>query len=158
MIRCAIINTTTNAIENVVEYDTQPANPPPGFAANYIAVANDSVGLEWSWNGTALVPPIVAPAPPFVPQSISDRQFFQQLAVQGIITQADALASNAAVIPPPLLTIINAMPTDQQFSAKMIISGATVYDRTDPLTIEIGTAYGWTSAQIDAFFTAAAAL
>ncbi len=40
----------------------------------------------------------------------------------------------------------------------MIISGATTYNRTDPLTIGIGTAYGWTSDQIDAFFTAAAVL
>lgn len=93
-----------------------------------------------------------------VPQSISDRQFFQQLAVQGIISQDQALASNAAIIPPPLLAIINAMPADQQFSVKMIVSGATVYNRMDPLTIAIGTAYGWTGAQIDAFFTAAAAL
>lgn len=96
--------------------------------------------------------------PPPVPQSISDRQFFQQLAVMGIITQDAALASNAAVIPGPLLAIIDQMPADQQFNAKMIISGATVYNRTDDLTIGIGTAYGWTSDQIDAFFTAAAEL
>lgn len=53
------------------------------------------------------------------PQTISDRQFFQQLAVQGIITQDQALASNAAVIPPPLLKIIDGMPADRQFAAKM---------------------------------------
>src|SRR5437899_12475242 len=45
-----------------------------------------------------------------VPEVISDRQFFQQLAVLGIISQDEALASNAAVIPPPLLNIINGMP------------------------------------------------
>src|ERR1700730_4659558 len=99
--------------------------------------------------------PYVAPPPP-VPESISDRQFFQQLAVAGIITQDQALASNAAVIPAPLLTIINAMPSDQQFAAKMLVSGATVFDRNHPMTIGIGTAYGWISDQIDAFFTAAA--
>lgn len=63
-------------------------------------------------------PPIVS-AP--IPASISDRQFFQQLAIVGIITQDQALASNAAVIPAPLLTIIDAMPEDQQFAAKMLI-------------------------------------
>jgi hypothetical protein len=99
----------------------------------------------------------VPPLPP-IPQSISDRQFFQQLAVTGIITQDEALASNAAVIPAPLLTIINAMPSDQQFDAKMLLSGATVFERDHPMTLAIGAAYGWTAAQIDAFFMAAAAL
>ncbi|MBB4396677.1 hypothetical protein [Bradyrhizobium sp. ERR14] len=95
--------------------------------------------------------PYVAP-PASAQQSISDRQFFQQLAVQGIITQDRALASNAAVIPPPLLAIIDSMPTDQQFAAKMLISGATVFERSHPMTIAIGTAYGWSSEQIDQFF------
>jgi hypothetical protein len=96
--------------------------------------------------------------PNTVPASISDRQFFQQLAVAGIITQDQALASNAAIIPPPLMTLIDAMPTEQQFSAKMIVSGATTFNRADPLTIAIGAGYGMTSDQIDAFFMAAAQL
>jgi hypothetical protein len=57
-----------------------------------------------------------------------------------------------------LLAIINAMPADQQFAAKMLVSGATVFERSHPMTVAIGTAYGWTSAQIDALFSAAAAL
>lgn len=93
-----------------------------------------------------------------VPQSISDRQFFQQLAIVGIITPDQALASNAAVIPAPLLTIIEQMPADQQFAAKMLVSGATVFERSHPMTIAIGAAYGWSAAQIDDFFRAAATL
>jgi len=93
-----------------------------------------------------------------VPPSISDRQFFQQLAVAGIITEEQALASNAAVIPAPLLAIINAMPAEQQFGAKMLVSGATIFERDNPMTIAIGTAYGWNAEQIDSFFRAAAAL
>ncbi len=80
------------------------------------------------------------PVETFVPASISDRQFFQQLAVAGIITEAQALASNAAVIPAPLLAIIEEMPQDQQFAAKMVVSGATVFERNHPITIAIGTA------------------
>ncbi len=101
--------------------------------------------------------PYVPPPAP-VPSSISDRQFFQQLAIAGIITEDQALASNAAVIPAPLLAIISSMPADQQFNAKMIISGATTYERSNPLTIEIGSAYGMSSDQIDEFFRAAAGL
>ena len=96
------------------------------------------------------------PAPPI--PAISDRQFFQQLAIQGIITQADALAANAAVIPPALATLIAAMPVDQQFNAKMIISGATIFFRDHPLTVGIGAAFGMTPTQIDQFFIAAALL
>lgn len=97
-------------------------------------------------------------SPPTVPQSISDWQFFQQLAIAGIITQDQALASNAAIIPPPLMAIIDAMPFDQQFKTKMLISGATTFERNHPITIAVGTAYGMTSDQIDAFFSAAAQL
>lgn len=120
------------------------------------------------WNSTTIVQPTEAQlesvdtdsikAALAVPQSISDRQFFQQLAVQGVITQDEALQANAAVIPSELMTLINGLPANQQFDAKMKVSGATTFLRSDPLTVAIGTAYGWTSAQIDAFFTAAAAL
>lgn len=111
-----------------------------------------------AWLDAGGVPDPYIPPPPLVPQSISDRQFFHQLAVVGIITQDDALASNAAVIPPPLLAIIDAMPLEQQFAAKMLVSGATVFERQHPMTIAIGTAYGWSEAQIDDFFRAAAQL
>jgi hypothetical protein len=98
-------------------------------------------------------------APPAsAPAAISDRQFFQQLAVEGIITEEQALASNAAVIPAPLLAIIEQMPEDQQFAAKMVVSGATSFERQHPMTIAIGTAYGMSSEQIDEFFAAAAVL
>lgn len=108
--------------------------------------------------GGVYTAPAQPTVPPSVPSSISDRQFFQQMAVQGIITQDQALASNAAVIPAPLLALIGNLPVDQQFDAKMKISGANIFNRNDPLTIAIGTAYGWNSAQIDAFFVAAALL
>jgi hypothetical protein len=102
-------------------------------------------------------PSVVAYLAPPIPE-ISDRQFFQQLAVQGIISQQDALLANAAVIPAPLLTLIEAMPAGQQFAAKMIVSGSVIFHRNHPLSIAIGTAYGMSSAQIDAFFKAAALL
>jgi hypothetical protein len=93
-----------------------------------------------------------------VPAAISDRQFFQQLAIQGIITEDQALAANAAVIPPPLLALIEGMPQDQQFGVKMLVGGAVVFHRNHPVTEAIGTAYGWSPTQIDDFFRAAAKL
>jgi hypothetical protein len=64
--------------------------------------------------------------------TISDRQFYQQLAIAGMINQDEALAANAAIIPTPLLDIIDEMPADQQFSIKMIVSGAAVFERQIP--------------------------
>jgi hypothetical protein len=134
------------------ENDCFPVSP----ELQWIGVADETTVQDTFVGGA--VKKYVPPPASTVPQSISDRQFFQQLAVAGIISEADALASNAGVIPGPLLAIINGLPADQQFAAKMIVSGAVTYFRNDALTVAIGTAYGWNSDQIDAFFTAAARL
>lgn len=93
-----------------------------------------------------------------VPASISDRQFFQQLAIRGTITQEEALASNAAVIPEAILTMIEALPEDQRFSAKMLVSGATVFERNHPLMLVLTQTLDITSEELDEFFIAAAQL
>ncbi len=93
-----------------------------------------------------------------VPQVISDRQFYQQLAVAAIITEEEALAANAAVIPAALDAMVEVLPEGQRFAARMILSGATQFERGHTLTVAIGSAYGWTDEQIDNFFRAAAQL
>lgn len=103
--------------------------------------------------------PLPTPPPSAIPVNpISDWQFFQKLADLGIITQAEALASNGGVIPKALLDIIDGLPEAKRFAAKMRVGGATVYNRTHWLTIAVGHAYGWTDEQIDDFFRSAAAL
>jgi hypothetical protein len=130
---------------------------PVTHAINGILANQAPYAMESLDDSDPIVVAFLAPRPLPIPD-ISDRQFFQQLAIAGIITQTDALASNAAVIPPVLMTLIDAMPVAQQFNAKMIISGATTFKRNDPLTESIGAAYGMTPAQIDQFFLAAAQL
>lgn len=156
MQRYVIVDTTSDKIITVVEYDTAPSNPPPGFDAGVIAIQHDTAGGDWTYNGTALVAP---PAVVYVPQMISRRQFFQQLAVQGVITQAEAIAVlGAGTMPPELQTVLNALPAAQQFAASCFLLAAGDILRTHLMTLAIGTAYGWSSAQIDALFTAAALL
>lgn len=100
------------------------------------------------------------PPAPVVPQLISDRQFFQQAAVVGLITQAEALAAvQTGTVPAILMSVINGMSDEmQKFAAEMMLAGATVFDRNHPLTEGVGAALGWTSEQIDQFFMAASQL
>lgn len=100
------------------------------------------------------------PPPEPVPRSISDRQFFQQLALVGTITEAEALeAVKVGTIPPALQGFVDGIDNpDQKFAANMLLAGATVFERDHPLTDAIGEAQGMSPDQVDAFFTAAAAL
>lgn len=98
--------------------------------------------------------------PEAVPAEISKRQFFQQLAVTGIITTEDALAAvKVGTIPAPLQAFIDGIGDDDaEFAAEMVISGGVTFLRDHPLTIAIGTSQGMSSEQIDDFFRAASAL
>ena len=139
--------TETDIIVRISDNAFIPSDPANRDRAEYEA-----------WLAGGGVPEPYVPPPPPVPQTISDRQFFQQLAIAGVISEDEALASNAAVIPAPLLVLIEQLPSDQQFAAKMLVSGATVFERNHPMTTAIGAAYGWGSAEIDAFFVASAEL
>jgi len=101
----------------------------------------------------ALMKPSAAISP------ISDRQFFQQLAMQGIVNQDEALAAvRTGVVPGQLQQLIDGLPPDQRFAATMILSGATAFERNHPLTAAFGDRHGWSPEQVDDFFRAAAAL
>ncbi len=91
---------------------------------------------------------------------ISDRQFFQQAAIQGFITQEDALqAVKTGFIPATLQVIVDTItdPTEK-FNAQMLLSGATEFQRNHPLTSVIGTAFGMTEEDINTFFRSASNL
>jgi hypothetical protein len=117
---------------------------------------------EWlAANPDFPVAPYVAPPPEQepVPEEISDRQFFQQLAIAGLITQDEALAAvMTGALPAAMLTFVASLPADQQFAARMALCGATVFKRSHPLTAAFASAEGMTPEQIDALWRAAAAL
>jgi hypothetical protein len=94
-----------------------------------------------------------------VPQTISDRQFFQQLAIAKVISQEEALAAvKTGDIPAALSGFIAALPDAARFNAEMLLSGATLFQRNHPLTDAIAAAQGMKPDQVDDFFRAAAAL
>ena len=89
-----------------------------------------------------------------VPQIISNRQFFQQAAIDGVITQQEALdAVKTGTIPAVLQNIVDSIsgPMDR-FNAQMLLSGATVFERNHPLVAVIQNSLNWSSEQIDQFF------
>ena len=95
----------------------------------------------------------------FVPPKISDRQFFQQIAVEGKITEAEALAAVATgTIPQAMNGLIEQLPEDQQFPSKMLVAGATEFLRDHPVTQLIGQLYGYRAADIDRIWREASLL
>lgn len=91
-----------------------------------------------------------APPPATVPQTISDRQFFQLLAERGIITEAEALdAVGPGIMPKAMMALIDKLPQDKRFAAKMLVTGASTYERSSPFATLIGQLYGWSDADID---------
>jgi hypothetical protein len=99
-------------------------------------------------------PIVITPLPP-----VSDRQFFQALAIRGHITEDEALdAVGPGIIPAAMLALIEQLPAEQQFGAKMLIRGATIYERNNALAGLIGSLYGWDDEALDEFWTFAATL
>lgn len=91
---------------------------------------------------------------------ISDRQFFQQAAMMGLITQDEALAAvKTGTIPVVLQGIIDMIPDEgARFAATMMLAGATIFQRKHPFTEQVGGAMGWSAEQLDQFFLAASQL
>lgn len=96
-----------------------------------------------------------------LPEVISDRQFFQELAALGEISQDEALAAvQIGAIPARLATAINTLPAQARFSAKMQVSGAVTFHRHHPTTLALAQAMSppWSSDQLDTLWAAAALL
>jgi len=55
MNRYAIIK--NGVVVNVIEYDTAPNNPPPGFDAGHIAVKNDNCSPGWVYSNGQFTDP-----------------------------------------------------------------------------------------------------
>jgi len=94
-----------------------------------------------------------------VPQNVSARQFYQQLAIYGEITQQEALdVVRAGILPPLIADFIASLPADQQFSAQMQFSGGIAMPRHEPLIEQFLAWDQWTSAEADNLFRDASKL
>lgn len=110
-------------------------------------------GLAGQLAALEAAPPAAAPA------TISDRQFFQALAQAGAITADEALAAvMTGRLPAAIEAAVSALPEAQQFAARMLLSGATAFERGHPMVAQLGAALGYDDKALDALWSAAAAL
>lgn len=102
----------------------------------------------------------INPPPPAVAKIvISDRQFYQALAVQSQITQQEALdAVKVGTIPVAIGDKLAGFPPDQKFNAEMMLSGATAFERYHPMTLNLQQMMGWTDQATDELWNLAASL
>ena len=113
------------------------------------------------WNGAEIEVVEPPPLPPVIPEIISDRQFAQALALDGTITQDEALAWAArGDLPAALKAALAQIPETggQRFAAQMLLSAATTYERGHPLVPVLGALLGKDAAALDDIWTRAEAL
>lgn len=102
----------------------------------------------WTTLGHTIEPYVEPPEP--VPEKISDRQFFQQMAIDGHITREEAEeAVGPGTIPATMTLLLEQVPEELRWQVRMLIRGATEFLRHDPNTILIGHLYGFTDEQVD---------
>lgn len=151
----SVINSLTNIVENVVEWDGETLwSPPPGtyITPGYFIVN----GLYDPETNTATPPPeepVVVP----VPKSITRRQCAIELRERGQITPREALDMTRNGAPPAMVAgMFTQMPGDAGIIAETDFAAAT-YMRDNPLLVHLMQANGADEAAIDDFFRAAAA-
>jgi hypothetical protein len=99
-----------------------------------------------------------APKSP-VPPTLSDRQFFQALALKKIITEKEALAAvGVGMIPPILLAVVDAMPAKDKFAGTMFLTGTTIFSRDHVVIDALQNNLKWTTEQMDDLWRSAGAL
>lgn len=122
----------------------------------------EPANIDWqayqAWRTAGNVPaPARAPTETVPP--VSDRQLFQGLAMEGAISEAEALSAvRTGEIPVSLRDVVDRLPEGPRFEAEMLISGATSFERRHPLVQALGAALGWTDERLDEFWRASAQL
>lgn len=108
-------------------------------------------------------PTVSVPPPPLATtltiSAISDRQMAQIMATKNIISEAEALAwVSSGTVPIAMDALVNGLPEGDRFAARMLLAGATTFERSHPLVAVLGASYGMSSGEIDDLFRAAALL
>lgn len=94
-----------------------------------------------------------------VPQIISRRQFYQGLALAGLITREESLLALTGTLPAALLAIVNGIPDeDAAFAAQAHLLASGEFDRAHPLIPVFAAGQGMTDNDVDEFWRLCAGL
>lgn len=70
LIKHCIVDTITNKVVNVIEYETEQTGIPPGFESeqpHWLCVANDVAGIDWDYVDGQFVDNRPVPEPIVIP-------------------------------------------------------------------------------------------
>lgn len=135
-------------VENTVVWD---AMPPPGTYPDYTVIESTVGGPGWIWNGQNLASPPTPPLP--VPAQITRLQLLLGLTRAGLITSAEGEDAAAGIrIPSLIVSVFNALPSDQAVAARIRWNAMTVCERANPLVAAVAAASGKTSQEMDDLF------
>lgn len=146
--------------KEVRRYKARPDDIPHKSMAWYPVVreyGEPFAGLEKDAHVIRTIDP--AKMPPDIPSSITDWQFFQQLAIMKLITEQeaeDAVASGT--LPKALVSLVEMLPEQARFSTRMLLKGSTVFRRNHEMTDTIAWLYGFDRDAVDDLFRSAGAL
>lgn len=118
--------------------------------------------VDGAWGYSPVEDPAAEPTPepePYVPPSISDRQFFQVLAKRGLITKEEARAAvRTGTLPQIFEVFVELMPEEEQFDTLMLLEGATEFRRDHPIVDSFAIGFGMTPKDIDQLWIEASLL
>lgn len=120
-------------------------------------VQTDEAGPGWAYDGTDFHEPAPDLGP--VPRIISRRQFYQGLAVAGLITKEEALAALTGTLPTALAAIVNSIPDeDAKFAATAHLLASGEFDRAHPLIPMFAASQNMDEDDVDDFWRLCASL
>lgn len=104
------------------------------------------------------IDPATQPQIPTVPDDITPRQFYEQLGIMGIITQDEAENALTGILPQSFMDLVDMLPEQTHHKTRMLLKGASVFERHHELTDTIAWMYGLDADAVDDLFKAAAVL
>lgn len=149
MMRYAVIN--DGVVESVILAEE-------GFTLpGKTLVEAETAGPGWLYADGEFSPP--PPPPPAIPESVDRRQILTGLALVGWITEAEAEAAlTIGARPAAVDAVINALPEDQRFHARMKWAGFKNAYRDDDMVAALAAIEGKTAQEIDEFFVLCAGI
>lgn len=148
-----------NGVVDTVYRNKAAADMPKHPAGQWVEAPAREVFGGFSYANGKFTAPVIEPQPDPVPEAVSDRQFFHALALLGMITKQEALKAVKTGDPPAdMEAFLSTLPDDDAFGARMLLEGATTFQRKHPLTEAFGAGMNMTADQIDDLWRLAASL